>query len=606
MKATPSESDDMTRCDLGLQSGVARSGARIVVDALLNNGVDLAFGFPGGTVIPLYDEILASRDKLRHVLVRHEQGAVHAAEAYARVSGRTGVAIATSGPGASNLITGLMDAHLDSTPLVVIAGQVTTNLIGKDAFQECDMMGMTNPVTKHNFQIRAVDEIEETIDQAFQIASTGRPGPVYIDLPRDVQHKKTRAGRDGPLDFPFYIASHAMDLHAVRRAANLIRNAARPLLLAGQGVVLAGAAEALETLAAQLRIPVATTMMAKGVFDELNAQSVGCVGMHGRRVANYAVSNCDVLIAVGCRFSDRITGEPKSFAAGKKIIHVDIDPYEIGKNVPAAVEINCDANDALRTLCDELQGCRIDWCDWTSRLDHLRRVCNCCVADLPKSRLLPKQVMSILSEVLSAEDVVTTGVGQHQMFAAHYLYRRRARTFVMSGGAGTMGFGLPAAIGAALAKPGVNVWALDGDGSLQMTVQELGTLAASGAKVIVLVIDNGYLGMVRQWQELFQDRRYSAVELTHSPDFVKIAEAYGIEGRFADNIETLREAVSYAKVVAHSVLIHIPVEQESNVRPMIPPGGRLVDFHGYCIAKPGEFFAEHEMPAQPSSNGGES
>ena len=286
MRTNLVQSRGMASYEPNVEQGIERSGARIVVDSLIKNGTDLAFGFPGGAVIPLYDEILASSDQLKHVLVRHEQGAVHAAQAYARVSGRTGVVIATSGPGASNLITGLMDAHLDSTPLVVFGGQVVTSLIGKDAFQECDMMGMTNPVTKHNFQCRSVDDIEEIIDQAFQIASTGRPGPVYIDLPKDIQVQKTRSGREGPLDLPFYVSTRPLDPHAVCRAATLVRNAQRPLLLAGQGVVLAGAEAFLRNLARELDIPVATTMMAKGVFDERDPLSVGCVGMHGRRVAN--------------------------------------------------------------------------------------------------------------------------------------------------------------------------------------------------------------------------------------------------------------------------------------------------------------------------------
>ncbi len=573
-----------------------RSGSRVVVESLIRNNVDTLFGFPGGTVIPLYDELLNAEKSLRHILVRHEQGAMHAAEGYARVSGKPGVVVATSGPGVSNLITGLMDAHLDSTPMVVLGGQVATNLIGKDAFQECDMIGMANSVTKHNFQCRDVNALEEMIDQAFHLATTGRPGPVYIDLPKDIQQQTTVNGHSSSLDLPFYLSYRPVDPHALRRAVNLIRTAERPLVVAGQGAVLAGATDALRRLVTDLNLPVGSTIMAKGAVDELDRRSLGIFGMHGRRVANYAIANCDVMIAVGCRFSDRITGEPKSFAKGKKIIHIDIDAYEIGKNVPAAVEMNCDAKEALEALREELEGFAGGWEGWTDGLAELSVVCNGCVPDPDAGLLTPKHVMNELNDVMLPEDIVTTSVGQHQMFAAHYLYRQRPRTFVTSGGAGTMGFGLPASVGASLAAPDVNVWAIDGDGSFQMTLQELGTMASSGVKVITVLIDNGYLGMVRQWQELFYDRRYSAVEMSESPDFLKIADAYGIEGRLVEDRLSLRKALAEAKTATGSVLIHVKVEKESNIQPMIPPGGRVTDFCGYCIEKPGEFFKAEEMP----------
>jgi acetolactate synthase-1/2/3 large subunit len=571
----------------------------------MNNQVDLIFGFPGGAVIPLYDEIKTFSDRIRHVMVRHEQGAVHAAASYARVTGRPGVAIATSGPGASNLITGLMDAHLDSTPIVVIGGQVNTALIGNDAFQECDMMGMTNPVTKHNFQCRDANELEEMIEQAFHIATTGRPGPVYIDLPKDVQSQKTLNGRAGPLDLPYYTASKPVDPASVRHAVTLIRNAKRPLIVMGQGAVHAQAHEILRKLAHRHNIPVATTIMAKGAFDERDPLSVGCGGMHGRRIANYALAHCDLLVAFGCRFSDRVTGDPEAFSQGKKIVHVDIDPYEIGKNVPVQVEMNCDAKDAAEALYDGLEDFdgQDNWQDWSNKIKHFRKVCNNCITEPETKNLNPKTVMKALNEVLADDDIVATGVGQHQMFATHFLYRRNPRTFVTSGGAGTMGFCLPAAIGAALGKPDVNVWAVDGDGSLQMTLQELGTLVSSKAKVIIVVMDNGYLGMVRQWQELFHDHRYSSVELSDNPDFVKLAEAYGLEGRFVDDESGLQEALAYARDAAGSVLIHVAVEKESNIKPMIPPGGKLTDSFGYCIEKPGLFFSKQERPPHAKGDG---
>jgi acetolactate synthase-1/2/3 large subunit len=324
--------------------------------------------------------------------------------------------------------------------------------------------------------------------------------------------------------------------------------------------------------------------------------------MHGRRVANYAVANCDVLIAFGCRFSDRITGETKSFARGKKIVHVDIDPYEIGKNVPAHVEMVCDAKIAAKALSKELDGFKGRWMDWTDRIRRLRTVCNRCIEDPKTEKLLPREVMTALNEVMDDEDVVTTGVGQHQMFASHFLYRRKPRTFITSGGAGTMGFGLPSAIGAALAKPEVNTWAIDGDGSFQMTLQELGTLANCDAKVIVVLVDNEYLGMVRQWQELFVHHRYSAVDLSNNPDFIKLADAYGIEGRRAPDLKSLMAALKYAKSAKNSVLIHVPVEPESNITPMIPPGGKITDFCGYCIPEPGQFFAPQDLSDDSKPN----
>jgi acetolactate synthase-1/2/3 large subunit len=592
-------------CNTDHRTAVERTGAQIVMESLVKNRVDLIFGFPGGAVIPLYDEIKTFEDRVRHVMVRHEQGSVHAAAAYARVTGKPGVAIATSGPGASNLITGLMDANLDSTPIVVIGGQVNTSLIGNDAFQECDMMGMTNPVTKHNFQCRDADELEEIIEQAFHIATTGRPGPVYIDLPKDVQAQKTRNGRAGPLDLPYYVPSKPVDPASVSHAVALVRNAKRPLIVLGQGAVLAQAEETLGKFAHRHNMPVATTIMAKGAFDERDPLSVGCGGMHGRRIANYALAHCDLLIAFGFRFSDRVTGDPKAFSQGKKIVHVDIDPYEIGKNVPVHLEMNCDAKDAAEALYEALETFEGQdaWRNWSDKIKHFREVCNNCITEPETKKLSPKMLMKAVNEVLADDDIVVTGVGQHQMFATHFLYRSNPRTFITSGGAGTMGFCLPAAIGAALAKPEVNVWAIDGDGSLQMTVQELGTLASSKAKVVIVLMDNGYLGMVRQWQELFHDRRYSSVELSDNPNFVKLAEAYGLEGRFVDGEPGLKEALAYARDAKHSVLIHVAVEKESNIKPMIPPGGKLTDSFGYCIEKPGLFFTKREMPEPAKGDG---
>ena len=580
--------------ETAVEAPAEMSGAAIIVESLIRNGAEVAFGFPGGTVIPLYDELLNQQHRFRHILVRHEQGAIHAAQAYARVTGRPGLAFGTSGPGAANLITGIMDAHLDSTPVVVIGGQVPTSFIGNDAFQECDMMVMTNPITKHNFQPRSADELALVVDQAFHIAASGRPGPVYIDLPKDIQMEMSSKLVPGPLDLPHYVDSRPVDPKAMMNAVEMIRDAKRPLMILGQGAMMSGASDILQALAHDLQIPVGTTILAKGAMDERDPLSVGCFGMHGRRVANYTVSHCDVMIVFGCRFSDRVTGETKSFAEGKKIIHVEIDPYEIDKNVPAAIGLNCDALEAAKQLKNELQGFKGDWENWSHKIENYVRLCNACLPDPPNKNIHPKELMDALNEVVADEDIVTTGVGQHQMFASHYLYRRLPRTFLTSGGSGTMGFGLPSAIGAAVAKPEVCVWNVDGDGSFQMTLQELGTLAACKAKVNIVIMDNGYLGMVRQWQELFHDRRYSAVELSNNPNFVKLAESYGIEGIFAEDADALKKALAYAKTSENSVLIHVPVVKESNIMPMIPPGGKVTDFIGHCIKEPGNFFREDE------------
>ena len=580
------------------------TGAEIILESLLRNGVEVVFGFPGGTVIPLYDELLRYSDRLRHVLVRHEQGAVHAAQGYARTRGRPGVAIGTSGPGAANLITGIMDAHLDSTPLVVLGGQVATPLIGTDAFQECDMMGMANPITKHNFQVHHADDLAKVMDQAFHIATTGRPGPVYIDLPKDVQVMTSENVHNGPLDLPYYVESRPADPEQIEDAAELIRGAERPILILGQGAILSGATDKIRAMIEDLQLPVTTTILGKGSVDEDHPLSLGCMGMHGRRVANFAVVHCDVMIALGCRFSDRITGEPHSFAAGKKIVHVDIDLYELDKNVPSLVGLNCDAKEAVEKLHAALHGFEGAWRGaWNDRIQRYRKICHTCIVDPVQPELYPKRVVEVLNGFIKDDDIVTTGVGQHQMFASHYLTRSKPGTFITSGGAGTMGFGLPSGIGAAIGSPDKRTFVVDGDGSFQMTLQELGTLAETRAPVTVVIIDNGYLGMVRQWQELFYDKRYSAVDMGPTPDFVKIASAYGIEGSFVSDEEGLREALTAAAACEGGYVIHVAVEKESNMIPMVPPGGKLSEFMGYCVAKTDTFFAEDEDSASDESRG---
>ncbi len=575
---------------LELEDAGARllTGAEVVAESLLLHGIDCVFGYPGGAVLPLYDALHSYRERINHVLVRHEQGAVHMAEGYARASGKVGVAVATSGPGASNLLTGLLDAHLDSVPLVVLAGQVPCNVIGKDAFQECDMIGMTGTITKHNFQVLDVSVLERVLAQAFYIARTGRPGPVYVELPKDIQTANVvysgRAFEGEALDLPFYVCRHPVEEDKVEEAVALIRSAKRPALLVGQGAVHGGAMGAVSEFAKVFDIPVTTTIMAKGIIDESAPLAMGTVGMYGRRVANRSVFESDVLIALGCRFSDRVTGEPKSFAEGKKIIHIDIDPYEIGKNVPAYVGFHCDVRDAVVAMQRRLEGFQPTWASWTRDLVARSSVCDDCVAHRKTNRLHPVQVVRAVAGRVQDDDIVTTGVGQHQMAATHFIERKTTRTFITSGGAGTMGFGLPAGIGAAMASPESTVWVLDGDGSLQMTGQELGTLAAAGCNVVVVVFDNGYLGMVRQLQEHFCESRYHGVSLPGSPDFVMLAKAYGIEAFLADSEERLEEALDKAVNTQGPALIHVALDPESNVVPMFAIGGSIGDSVNDCAA----------------------
>jgi acetolactate synthase-1/2/3 large subunit len=545
-------------------AGELASGGEIVAEYLLANGVGMVFGYPGGAVMPLYDDLHRYRDRIRHILVRHEQGAVHAAQAYARVTGKPGVAIGASGPGATNLLTGILDARLDSTPLVVIGGQVATHLIGNDAFQECDMMGMTNPITKHNFQPRSIDELPAVLHKAFYIARTGRPGPVYIDLPHDVQLARARRRDAVRVDLPSYVASRPLDQPGVSLAARVLKGAERPLIVIGHGSIHAEATDALRALASALCVPVGTTLLGKGSFDENSPLSIGCVGPGAHPAAAHALLHCDVLIAVGCRLSDRITGEPRAFAQGKKIIHVDIDPYEIGKSIPVTVGLNCDAREVAEALLTAMRGFRGPWTAWTETIQALRAQ----PREPAPGREATEYVLEILNTVLAEDDVVTTGAGEQQMGAAHILRRSKPRTFLTSGGAGTLGFGLPSAIGAAIAKPWVNVWAIEGDGGLQMTVQELGTLKQCHAKVVIVLLDTARLGLCLPGEPLPGERRSRGIDPSLNPDFLKLAEAYGIEGRSCEDGVSLVQALRYAQGANHSVLVHIPMDRVSTAEPV--------------------------------------
>lgn len=564
-------------------------GTEGIIRALLANKAKNVFGFPGGQVIPLYDELLNFEKELRHILVRHEQCAAHAADAYARASGEAGVCLATSGPGATNLVTGIMTAYMDSIPLIAIAGNVPTSLLGNDAFQETDMVGITTPITKHNFQIRSANDIDSTINKAFTIAQNGRPGPVFVDIPKDVQvneitNKKSTEAING-----FNPVMHGHP-EQIKKAAEMILDAQRPVIIAGGGVIISSSSKELERIAIAFNLPVTTTFMGKSCFDENHPLSLGMLGMHGRKVANYAVANSDVIIAIGCRFSDRITGDAKSFATDSKIIHIDIDSAEIGKNVRADIPIVGDAKNILTELYSVMSKIAAKKkTNWNEKIKKFNRECICSF-DVSNYPIDPRKIIHELNKTLKETDIVTTGTGQHQMFAAHFLKRSRPRTFISSGGAGTMGFGFPAAIGAKIAMPDSEVINIDGDGSFAMVLQELATCKEEQIKVIPTIFNNSYLGMVRQWQELFFDKRYSGVKLKRTPDFAKLADSYHLKGITVDRESEIQKALKEAFKNDETTVIDILVREESNILPMFSAGSRHTDMFGGCIQNKGELF----------------
>jgi len=563
-------------------------GTTAIIQALLRNNVKHLFGFPGGSVMPLYDDFLNYTKDLRHVLVRHEQAASHAADAYARVSGKAGVCLTTSGPGATNIVTGLMSAYMDSVPVIAMSGNVSTTLLGNDAFQETDMIGITMPITKHNYQIRHPNEIANVFDNAFHIATTGRPGPVFIDLPKDVQVKEVTETKktEIPVGFKPNVQGNPVQ---IKKAADEILTAERPIILAGGGVLIANAHNELATLATSLNIPVTTTFMGKGVFDERHPLSLGVIGMHGRKVANYALANADIIIAIGCRFSDRITGNTKEFCENGKIIHIDIDSAEIGKNVPAHLPIVGDAKNILIELNKVIAKRKGKNTAWTEKIKKYIKECNCNF-DIKKNPIDPRKIMHELNQIVKDDDIVTTGTGQHQMFAAHFLKRSKPRTIITSGGSGTMGFGFPAAIGAKIAAPKSEVFDIDGDGSFAMVIQELATCKEENIKTIPVIFNNAYLGMVRQWQELFFDKRYASTHLKRTPDFAKVAEAYNLKGITVTRDSEIKSALSQAYKNEETTLIDIIVGEETNILPMFGPTSKHTDMFGGCIQNVGELF----------------
>ncbi|NLL89961.1 MAG: biosynthetic-type acetolactate synthase large subunit [Dehalococcoidales bacterium] len=547
-----------------------KTGSQILCECLINEGVDVMFGILGGVVIPFYDT-LPQYPQLKHILVAHEQGGAHAAEGYARATGKVGVCIATSGPGATNLVTGIADAYMDSVPLVAITGQVARPLIGRDAFQEIDITGITLPITKHNYLVTDTASLATIVNEAFYLASTGRPGPVLIDIPKDVLTSTAEFNYPEKASLPGYKPTVRGHSSQISRAAKVINEAKKPLIVAGRGAIISQAYEELKQLAETAQIPVITTLLGISSFPESHILSYGWLGMHGMAYANLAVEECDLLIAVGMRFDDRVTGKISGFAPNAKIIHIDIDPAEIGKNVRVDVPIVGDIKPILKSLNKEIN--KTEHLEWISRMDLLRKE-HPSINIRDTESIIPQYVIRQIYEITRGDSIIVTGVGQHQMWAAQHFWFDKPNSLITSGGLGTMGYGLPAAMGAKVACPEETVWCIDGDGSFQMNIQELGTIARENIAVKIAIINNGYLGMVRQWQELFYEKRYVATSL-QCPDFVKVADAYNIPGiTVKDKIEVI-PSIKKAMETEGPFLLNFIVEPEENVYPMVPAGAAL-------------------------------
>lgn len=557
-------------------------GARILLETLKRLGVTDIFGYPGGAVIPIYNEIY-DFEGINHYLARHEQGAAHEADGYARASGKCGVCLATSGPGATNLVTGIMTAHMDSIPLLAITGQVASHLLGKDAFQESDIIGITMPVTKNNYLVQDIRDIARTVKEAYYLATTGRPGPVLVDITRDAQlaeisYEEFEAIFNEPISLEGYDPNYIGHKKQIKKAIEIVKAAKRPLIIAGHGVLLSGATEELYKLATTCQIPVTNTLLGLGSFPGEHQLSLGMLGMHGTVYANYATNEADVILALGIRFDDRIAGVPKEFCPQATIVHVDIDPAEIEKNKLIDVPIVGDLKHVLNEMNHELTPQTYE--DWLERIREWREEYPIRVRPHEGESLLPQKVIQEIDNIVKGNAIVVTDVGQHQMWASQFITYSKPNTIITSGGAGTMGFGLPAAIGAQVAQPDTKVVLITGDGGLQMNSQELLLLKAYNIPVKVVIINNGFLGMVRQWQELFNNHRYSFVDLSISPDFEVLAQAYGVRGVTLSTIEDLRSQLRDLILSDEPVVINCIVEKEENVFPMIPAGCSAKDMIG--------------------------
>ncbi|MFC1867758.1 biosynthetic-type acetolactate synthase large subunit [Thermodesulfobacteriota bacterium] len=553
-------------------------GTEILIKMLQEEGVDTIFGFPGGAVLDIYDEL--ARTDIRHILVRHEQGAIHAADGYARASGSVGVCLVTSGPGATNTVTGIASAYLDSVPIIIFTGQVNTKLIGNDAFQEVDIVGITRPCTKHNYLVKDIKDLAKTIKEAFYIARSGRPGPVLIDLPKDMMQSTTDYKPIKEVRLRSYNPTYKPNMKQLNRVVQLIKKSKRPLVFAGGGAVLSGASKELLKFAKKIHSPVTTTLMGLGIFPSSDPLWLGMIGMHGTYRANMSSSECDLLIGVGVRFDDRVTGKIDTFASKAKIVHIDIDPTSISKNIKVHTPIVGDCKITLKKLNnilekESLKGLKSIRKPWVEKIEEWKAKMS--LAYNQKDIIKPQFVVEKIYELTKGNAIITTEVGQNQMWAAQYYHFDRPNSFITSGGLGCMGFGLPAAIGAQVACPDRIVVDIAGDGSIQMNIQEMATAVQFCLPVKIAILNNRYLGMVRQWQELFYDRRYACTEMDHAPDFVKLAEAYGAIGLRATKPEEVETVLKEGLAAKKPVIMDFMVEREEGVYPMVPAGADITE-----------------------------
>jgi acetolactate synthase-1/2/3 large subunit len=554
------------------------TGAQILMEVLKEEGVDSIFGYPGGAIIDIYDEL--AKTDIHHVLVRHEQAAVHSADGYARASGGVGVCLVTSGPGVTNTVTGIASAYMDSVPMVILSGQVPTALIGNDAFQEVDIVGITRPCTKHNYLVMSIEDLAPTVKEAFYLARSGRPGPILVDIPKDITKEMAEYAPGKAVKLKSYNPTYNPNMKQLKKIVNLIENTQRPMIFAGGGVILSRASSQLTEMARKTRIPVTTSLMGLGAFPETDPLSLGMIGMHGTYRANMCTSACDLLISIGVRFDDRVTGKTDAFCSQAQIVHIDIDPTSIRKNIPVTIPVVGDCKislEHLNALLDEVELGNLEEKrkPWFGQIEEWKSTRS--LEYEQKETIKPQFVVEKLYELTKGQAIITTEVGQNQMWAAQYYQFDRPNHFITSGGLGAMGFGLPAAIGAQVAFPDATVVDIAGDSSIQMNIQEMATAVQSGLAVKVVILNNGYMGMVRQWQELFYEKRYVSTCMDCAPDFVKLAEAYGAVGLRATKPEEVEAVLAKGLEIPGPVIMDFVVEQEEGVYPMVPAGAAITD-----------------------------